>query len=158
MSPQQLRAWSEEMREVHRRLRAALDLARESVEDEHAADPLAGDPLLYCWGFCAALSGHHRSEDHALFPRLVEERPDLAPVVAQLVQDHHMIEHLLGGLQLAMERGATSKEKLRHLDGVEAVMETHFRYEERRLLDVLDGIEGLRDEEVGATDLFGPLA
>lgn len=55
MSPQQLRAWSEEMREVHRRLRAALDLARESVEDEHAADPLAGDPLLYCWGFCAAL-------------------------------------------------------------------------------------------------------
>lgn len=69
-----------------------------------------------------------------------------------------MIEHLLGGLQLAMERGATSKEKLRHLDGVEAVMETHFRYEERRLLDVLDGIEGLRDEGVGATDLFGPLA
>lgn len=37
-------------------------------------------------------------------------------------------------------------------------METHFRYEERRLLDVLDSIEGLRDKEVGATDLFGPLA
>lgn len=143
---------------MHRRLRAALDLARESVEDEHAVDPPAGDPLLYCWGFCAALSGHHRSEDHALFPRLVEGRPDLAPVVAQLVQDHHVIGHLLGGLQRAMERGTTSEEKLRHLDGVEAVMETHFRYEERRLLDVLDGIEGLRDEGVGATDLFGPLA
>lgn len=49
-----------------------------------------------------ALSGHHRSEDHVLFPRLVEERPDLAPVIAQLIQDHHMIEHLLGGLPRAV--------------------------------------------------------
>ncbi len=79
MSPQQLRAWSEEMREVHRRLRAALDLARESVEDEHAADPLAGDPLLYCWGFCAALDGHHRSEDHALFPAWSRSAPTSPP-------------------------------------------------------------------------------
>lgn len=85
------------------------------MEDEHAADLLAGDPLPYCWGFCAALSGHHRSEDHALFSRLVEKRPDLAPVVAQLVQDHHMIEHLLGGLQRAVERGATSEEKPRRV-------------------------------------------
>jgi len=143
------------MSEVHRRLREALEVARESVEDEGTADPLAGNPLLYCWGFCAALDGHHHSEDRNLFPRVVDHRPDFAPVIAQLVQDHHMIEHLIGGLQRAIEQRASTEEKLRHLDGIEAVMETHFRYEERRLLDVLDGIS---DEAVTATSLFGPLA
>jgi hemerythrin-like domain-containing protein len=143
------------MREVHRKLRAALDLARDAVEDEDAADPLDGDPLLYCWGFCAALSGHHRSEDGALFPRLLADRPDLAPVVAQLVQDHNMIEHLIGELRAAMDRGAGTEEKTRHLDGIAAVMETHFRYEERRLLDVLDALDL---DRARPADLFGPLA
>ncbi len=155
MTAQRTRAWGEEMREVHRRLRAALDLARESIEDEHAADPPAADPLLYCWGFCTALSGHHRSEDRALFPRMARQRPDLAPVIAQLVQDHNMIEHLLGALQRALEHGASTAEKLRHLDGIEAVMESHFRYEERQLLSTLDS---LNEEALTSTDLFGPLA
>lgn len=143
------------MRRVHVRLREALDLAREQLEDAGTADGPAVDPLLYCWGFCAALSGHHRSEDTALFPRLTAQHPDLAPVVAQLVQDHHMIEHLLGGLTEAIRLGASTDEKLRHLDGVEAVMTTHFRYEERRLLDVLDGVLG---DSVEPGDVLGPLA
>lgn len=143
------------MRQVHARLREALDLAREQIEDAGVPDLPAADPLLYCWGFCSALSGHHRSEDTALFPRLTQQHPDLAPVVAQLVQDHHMIEHLLGGLTRAIETGASTDEKLRHLDGVEAVMTTHFRYEERRLLDVLDGV---LDDGVTPGEVFGPLA
>lgn len=140
---------------MHRLLREALDLARESVEEEPTADPLAGNPLLYCWGFCAALTGHHRGEDRALFPRIVDHHPDLASVIGQLIQDHHMIEHLIGGLQFAIEQKVPVKEKLRHLDGIDAVMETHFRYEERRLLDVLDGMS---DETVTSAELFGPLA
>jgi hemerythrin-like domain-containing protein len=161
MTAQRLRAWSQEMREVHRKLRAALDLARDAVEDADAdadkdtADQLAGDPLLYCWGFCAALDGHHRGEDRALFPRLRAERPDLAPVIAQLVQDHNMIDHLIGDLRRAMGAGASTEEKTRHLDGIAAVMETHFRFEERRLLDVLDEID-LDGAE--PAELFGPLA
>ncbi|MFE1775538.1 hemerythrin domain-containing protein [Streptomyces sp. NPDC059008] len=59
----------------------------------------ATDLLLFCHGFCAALSGHHRAEDGSLFPELVRARPDLAPVVAKLTQDHNMIEHRIGGLQ-----------------------------------------------------------
>ncbi len=141
------------MREVHRRLRDAIDLARDAIEDEHAAPSAATDPLLYCWGFCAALGGHHRSEDTGLFPRVTQTHPELAPVVAQLVQDHHMIEHLIGGLQRAAE--APTEEKLRHLDGIEAVMLTHFRYEELRLLAVLDA---LTDDDVPSAELYGPLA
>ncbi len=149
------RAWGREMREVHLRLREALVLAREAIEDEADVDPLAGTPLLYCWGFCTALSSHHAGEDGALFPRLVERHPDLGPVVRQLRQDHSMIEHLIGGLRRALDDGATTAEKLRHLDGVEAVVESHFRFEERRLLDLLDRID---DVHPGPRELYGALA
>ncbi len=49
-----------------------------------------------------------------------------------------MIAHLLAGLQAAVARGASSAELDRHLEGVAAIMESHFRYEERRLLAVLE--------------------
>lgn len=143
------------MHVVHSRLRDALDLTRESIHDQQMANPPTRELLLYCWGFCAALTGHHTSENRALFPRLVDHRPALAPVIAQLVQDHNMIEHLIGGLQNAIERDVPVEEKLRHLDGIDAVMQTHFRYEERRLLDVLDSMS---DDAITAAELFGPLA
>lgn len=75
-------------------------------------------------------------------------------MIGQLTQDHTMIGHLVGGLQRALDGGGTTAEKFRHLDGIEAVTESHFRYEERRLLDVLDAIE---DGSLSATALFGPL-
>lgn len=155
MTAQRVRAWGREMREVHRRLREALVLTREAIEDGRDADPLARTPLLHCWGFCTALSSHHAGEDGALFPELVRRRPDLAPVVRQLRQDHSMIEHLIGGLRRALDEGAAPDEQLRHLDGVEAVMESHFRFEERRLLDVLDRIA---DDDPGVRELYGALA
>lgn len=155
MTAQRARAWGHEMRAVHRRLREALVLAREAIEDEADVDPLEGTPLLYCWGFCPALSSHHAGEDRALFPRLVERHPDLEPVVRQLRQDHSMIEHLIGALRRALDDGASTAEKLRHLDGVEAVMESHFGFEERRLLDLLDRID---DVDPGPRELYGALA
>jgi hypothetical protein len=66
-----------------------------------------------------------------------------------------MIEHLVGGLQRAVERDEPAEQRLRHLDGIEAVMESHFRYEERQLLDLLDEI---RDDAPPPAELFGPLA
>lgn len=45
MSDERIRAWSQEMHAVHQRLRAALDLARETVEDAAAPDPWA---RTYC--------------------------------------------------------------------------------------------------------------
>ncbi len=155
MTAQRVRAWGREMREVHRRLREALVLVREAIEDGATADPLERTPLLHCWGSCTALSSHHAGEDGALFPELVRRHPDLAPVVQRLRQDHSMIEHLIGGLRRALDGGAATDEQLRHLDGLEAVVESHFRYEERRLLDVLDRID---DDEPGVRELYGALA
>ncbi|GAA4899827.1 hemerythrin HHE cation binding domain-containing protein [Stackebrandtia albiflava] len=154
MTDDRLTALGAELREVHRRLRRALALARTALDEGDEFEDASRDLLLYCRGFCSALTGHHRSEDRELFPLIVRARPDLRPVIAALTQDHNMIDHLIGGLEKAVAAGITPEEAHRHLDGIEAVMETHFRYEESKLLSVLDGIEG----EFDTTRLLGPLA
>jgi hemerythrin-like domain-containing protein len=134
-------AWSNELRRVHQRLRDALEVARTAVSEGGASDAAARDLLLYCHGFCAALDRHHRGEDRALFPAIEAAHPHLAPVLRSLERDHSMIAHLLAGLSTAVDRSASAAELTMHLDGVSAVMETHFRYEERQLLQVLDGLD-----------------
>lgn len=52
-----------------------------------------------------------------------------------------MIAHLLGGLRVALDQSAATAELAMHLDGVAAVMETQFGYDERQLLTVLEGLE-----------------
>ena len=106
LDPARLAALAVELQAVHSTLRRALQIAREAVEDGDPAAPQR-DLLLYCWGFCEALDGHHRSEDAALFPRIIDVRPELAPVIANLKQDHSMIDHLLGGFRHALESGAS---------------------------------------------------
>lgn len=150
LDPARLVAWDRELRDVHERLRGALQVAREAVDaapgddgDAAGADPAwSRDLLLFCTGFCAALDGHHRGEDDVVFPGLLAVAPELRDVVSQLVRDHAMLSHLLGELQRALDAGHAAgvhdtAALHRHLDGIEAVMETHFRYEEKRLLPVL---------------------
>ncbi|MFF4955021.1 hemerythrin domain-containing protein [Streptomyces chattanoogensis] len=153
MPTDRVTAWGKELQRVHGKLRNALALARAGLDGGEAADA-ASDLLLFCHGFCAALSGHHRAEDGSLFPELVRTRPDLAPVVAKLRQDHNMIEHLIGGLQKAVADSSDPEVAHRHLDGIEAVMETHFKYEEKQLGAVLDGM----DADFDRTEIFGPIS
>ncbi|SKB09754.1 hemerythrin domain-containing protein [Aeromicrobium choanae] len=136
-----LTAWSHELRRVHARLREALAVTRASVAAGEAAGPAARDLLLFCHGFCTALSGHHRGEDHELFPAIASAHPELADTLRLLRQDHSMIEYLVTGLRDAVDRSASAAELDRHLEGIAAVMESHFRFEERRLLSVLETLE-----------------
>ena len=146
-------AWSRELRRVHDRLRAALHLTRTSLGDGAPGGAATRDLLLYCRGFCAALDGHHRGEDATLFPAVAAAHPELGPVLRALQQDHSMIAHLLEGLRVATERDAPVAELDRHLEGIAAVMENHFRYEERQLLTVLETLD--LDAEAG--EVLGPL-
>lgn len=156
MNAHRVTAWGQEMRAVHQRLRDALDIARESIEHGEQPESLVSNDLqLFCGGFCAALSGHHTSEDATLFPLVLGAQPDLAGTVRKLKQDHSMIAHLIRGLEQALRTGEEKAGLLRHLDGIEAVMRTHFGFEERQLgglLDALD-VEGL-DKQA----LYGPIA
>ena len=131
-------AWSAELRGVHARLREALAVTQSALRDGEAAEPATRDLLLFCHGFCAALTAHHEGEDHHLFPAVAEQFPQLADTLRKLRQDHSMISYLLGGLQAAVDSAAPPGELLRHLEGVAAIMESHFRFEERQLLTVLE--------------------
>lgn len=144
-------AWASEMRAVHQRLRDALAVARESAGTDDATP--AADLLVFCGGFCTALSGHHGAEDAVLFPEIESRHPELTGVLAKLRQDHSMIEHLVGALDAATARGDRSVVIEQHLDGIGAVMESHFGYEERQLLVVLETL----DLDADIASVFGPL-
>lgn len=150
-------AWDRQLRDVHARLRDSLQIARDAVDDagdDPASPRLAADLRLFCTGFCAALDGHHRREDAVMFPELLALDPSLGDVVAQLVRDHSVLAQLLGSLQRAVDGGDTGAELHRHLDGIEAIMETHFRYEEKRLLEPLSRLV----EDRTPQEVLGPLA
>ena len=123
--------------------------------DGAATDPRRTDLLLFCHGFCAALTGHHRGEDGALFPEVRRARPDLTGVLDQLEHDHHLMDLLVTDLEAAMAAGADPQRLQSHLDGLAAITESHFAFEERSLLPALDA---LRDPGTAPATLFGPLA
>lgn len=145
-------AWSTEMRTAHDRLRAAHRVAQDEVA-EGRTPTASRDLLLFCHGFCAALDGHHRGEDAVLFPAIAAQHPDLAEPLRKLEQDHAMIGYLIGALQVDVDAGAEPATLGRHLDGLGAIMESHFRFEERTLLGILDQL-GL---DAPVADVFGPL-
>ena len=145
-------AWNRELTAAHQRLREALRVTRDAL-DTGDAGPAGADLLLYCHGFCAALSGHHVSEDAALFPELSARHPQLRDAIAKLVQDHEMIAALLTKFRHALTSPAAPDELARHLDGLSAIMESHFNYEERQLLDTLSTL----DLEADPHALLGPL-
>lgn len=133
---QRLVAWGAELRAVHTRLRAALAVVRESDGSDAVA---TRDLLLLCHGFCVALTQHHEGEDRQLFPAIAAAHPELSETLGRLQQDHAMIATLITNLDAVAEsdeRGSIS----RHLDGIAAIMESHFRYEERELISVLDAL------------------
>ena len=146
-------AWSRELRQVHERLREALRVTREAVAAGEAAAPATRELLLYCHGFCTALTGHHQSEDRTLFPAIAAAHPELRDTLRYLEQDHSMIEHLLNGLRTAVDQAVSPAELDQHLEGIAAIMESHFRYEERQLLTVLDTLALAADP----AEALGPL-
>ena len=132
-------AFSRQLARAHRELRRRLshikaDLGRHRPDD---------DVVTHCLAFCAALTSHHRGEDMGMFAELLRERPDLAGTVAKLVQDHEMIGSILSRVaELADHATGSSGPALqaidRELDGLAAIMESHFNYEERAISAALD--------------------
>lgn len=139
MSPDRLQAWGRQLRLVHQELRAQADRIRESVQQGEAGAGLPAELTLFCLGFCSALTGHHVAEDERLFPRVLDAHPRLAAVTARLTEDHRLLSALIKDLD-HVARTADADAVLRHLDGISAIMESHFRYEERELTSVLDSM------------------
>ncbi|GID92855.1 hemerythrin domain-containing protein [Amorphoplanes digitatis] len=145
-----LLAYGNQMIEIHVDLRDRLADLREGVVAER-------DLPAHCLSFCAAVTRHHTGEDATVFPELERRHPELREFLAGLVRDHRVIAHLLAGVSAAAERlsGEDDRERVtwirRELDGLAAILETHFIGEEKRLVAVLNAI----DPSVGLTGLAG---
>lgn len=146
-------AWAHELRTVHGRLREALAVTRAAVEAGVSPEPATREVLLWCRGFCSALTRHHEGEDRHLFPAIAAAHPELAETLGKLTQDHSMMSYLITALEDATARSAPPEELHTHLEGLAAIMESHFRFEERALLEVLEAL----DLEADVSDVLGPL-
>lgn len=88
-----------------------------------------------------------------MFTQLLRERPDLTATVANLVEDHKLIASILSRVNELADSAAESHGQIlesvgRELDGLAAIMESHFGYEERTLSQALDG--GVPDDQGGS--------
>jgi hemerythrin-like domain-containing protein len=137
-------AWNRELEAAHQRLREALQRAKHALDVGDVVS-VRGSLVLYCQGFCAALKEHHVGEGVALFPELSARHPTLKATIAKLEQDHTMIASLLTQFDHALTSSAPPDELSLHLNGLSAIMESHFRYEERQLLDVLSALDLVAD-------------
>jgi hypothetical protein len=144
-TPDRAVALSVQLIQVHQALREQFAALRREVADGNGrpADGAAipADLLGHCLGFCAALHTHHTGEDEQLLPQLRAAAPALAPVIDNLVADHALVADILAHIgELLSPGGDTpgSGRLLMQLDGLIAILESHFGYEERRLAAALD--------------------
>jgi hemerythrin-like domain-containing protein len=138
-------ALSLQLAQAHQELRQQINQLKADLGQRRPADNVL---VMHCVAFCAALTSHHQGEDTAMFAELLRERPDLARTVANLVQDHEVIASILSQIAELADHAAGSDGPAleaigRELDGLAAIMESHFNYEERTISAALDG--GLPD-------------
>lgn len=139
-------AFSLQLAQAHQELRRQINHLQANLGRHRPDDDVL---VTHCLAFCAALTTHHQGEDAGMFAELLRERPDLAGTIDKLVQDHEMIASILSRVaELAGDATGSSGPKMqaisRELDGLTAIMESHFNYEERAISKALDS--GITDE------------
>lgn len=153
-------ALSEQLRHVHQALRERLALLRREAAasaGHRAAEAARPEDLLgHCLSFCTAIHTHHTGEDSQLLPELRAAAPDLAPAIDKLIEDHHLVAGILQRIRelLAPGRPPSGPGALvRELDGLTAILESHFGYEERRIAKALDTL----GPGAWTADVFAPV-
>lgn len=154
-----LRRLGDELVAIHDRLRGDLRQVRQQVEDGTAPTHSGSSLSAHCLAFCSALTEHHTGEDAGAFPKLAAQFPELAPVITKLEQDHGMMSGLIADLERvvsALADDPSLQERARllsHLDGLTAICDSHFAFEERSIREALNELQGDHQPE----DLFGQL-
>lgn len=137
---QRAAVFSFQLRRAHQQLSDELARIRDALGGD---DPVVTRLQVHCLAFCSALATHHRGEDGAMFTQLLDARPDLAPAIRNLTADHVAIAAILHQIRaLALAGKALPVQSLpelrREVDGLAAIVESHFRYEERAISAALD--------------------
>ncbi|MEO3756379.1 hemerythrin domain-containing protein [Streptomyces sp. B6B3] len=144
---ERLAALGDELIEIHTWLREELAGLRADVERQ--LDGRGERPRrlkAHCLSFCSALTRHHTGEDGGAFPALAGSFPELAPTIAKLEEDHelisvvqHDLERLLEGMAAEPDAAEVAR-VLSALDGLTAILESHFAFEERRIVTALNAL------------------
>ncbi|MFE9692680.1 hemerythrin domain-containing protein [Micromonospora sp. NPDC005806] len=142
--------------EIHHWLREELAKLRASLDSP--GDPGTGltrELRAHCVGFCAALHRHHTGEDGGAFQVLAEQVPELRPVLAELSADHRVVADLLRRIDALLGDAADGRSVRAELDGLAALLESHFTYEERKLVAALNQLAGDPVQLLGVTPPTG---
>jgi hypothetical protein len=143
-TPDRLAALSEQLVRVHGLLREQLAALRRAAAGGTvpgvAGDAVPEHLLSHCLSFCAAIGTHHAGEDSQLLPALRAAAPELAPVIDNLIEDHALVAGLLRQLRELLAASPGPGALARELDGLTAILESHFGYEERRIARALDAL------------------
>ncbi|MFB9830862.1 nitroreductase/quinone reductase family protein [Actinoallomurus acaciae] len=118
---------------VHDAFRRDLRLIR----DEVAQGRVLGAQLrINCLMFCGGMEHHHQNEDGDLFPYLRRRRPDLAPILDRLHEQHQVLAGLLNDLRETVASGDPAAA----VDRLATEIEAHLDEEEARLVPVLNAL------------------
>ena len=131
-SSDRVASFAEELAAAHDRLTVRLAELRAALADG-APVPAGGGLADHCLAFCATVWTHHGAEDGGMLAALRVDRPDLAGRIDRLVEDHGLVAGLLTGVEDLVDRAGTVDRAglVRELDGLAAVLASHFAYEER---------------------------
>ena len=139
-----LAAFGTQLIDVHIWLREELAALREDIDAYLAGGTRPRELRAHCLAFCSALNRHHTGEDDGAFPELARQFPELRPVLEELRRDHRLVEDSLQRVQAlvgALDQATDPAGVRRELDSLAALMETHFLYEEKRIVSALNTLE-----------------
>ncbi|MBT2227016.1 hemerythrin domain-containing protein [Nonomuraea sp. NEAU-A123] len=143
-----LTAFGNQLIEAHLWLREELARLREEVHahpDAHTRPERTWELRAHCLTFCSAVTKHHSGEDEGAFPALAEQFPELRPVLDELARDHRQVADIMRALQELLGDLDADPERVRaELDGLAALLESHFVYEEKRLVSALNALDAPR--------------
>jgi hemerythrin-like domain-containing protein len=127
-----LAALGNQLIDTHVRLLDALD-------DLRSGAPPSRELRDHCLAFCAAITRHHTEEDTSVFPMLAARHPELREVLEGLERDHTLVAGMLRRVaRLAEDLDADGARA--ELDGAAALLESHFAWEEKRLVTALNAL------------------
>ena len=116
------------------------DLARFGValEKVSAGDTSAVEALRGEWqNYRGALHGHHMMEDSRVFPHLASEHASVAPAIARLTEEHHLIDPWLERGDRAFEELPDTQAAKAVVTELKALLEPHLTTEEAEVVPFL---------------------
>ncbi|GGY95928.1 nitroreductase/quinone reductase family protein [Streptomyces poonensis] len=141
----------EAIKVVHDAFRRELALIRRELTRTGGSSGTLGAQLrINCLTLCQGLHNHHTGEDTALFPRLRDRHPELAPVLDRLREEHERIAALLEDLRRVLADAAADgtgpgrdrdTDRVRHeVERLTTELEAHLTYEEEQLVPLLGAV------------------